>query len=259
MSTLSSLSGRLDTLQDGFNSTLSTLARSISLTARPASSSAPRSFSAYSFAADNSMSLRPRRGGKSDLYTWREIFRLYAEAEVFESVRESTRGERSIEEVEKHLKLFKGLVEEKKASLILPGSREAFDVFLHLNSFILDVKKVTSAPRLPSRLITLAHQVKYSSNLRIQKRLERSSRSMPNVRHFRYRLMFWNETPLRPRLPRVKSRWSLVLRHLYRGFSYKQSARFFCPSYRTLTIMHASSVPLSHSSRSGFAAAISSA
>jgi hypothetical protein len=115
--------------------------------------------------------LRPGPGGKSDLYIWREIFRLYAEAEVFESVRESTRGERSIEEVEKQLKLFEGLVQEKKASLILPGSREAFDVFLHLNAFILDVKKVTSAPKL---LIAPAHQVKYSSRLRIQKRLERS-------------------------------------------------------------------------------------
>ena len=120
------------------------------------------------------MSLRPRPGGKSDLYTWREIFRLYAEAEVFESVRESTRGERSIEEVQKHLKLFEGLVQEKTASLTLPGSREAFDVFLNLNSFILDVKKVTSAPGHLSRCIALAHHVKYSSNLRIQKQLARS-------------------------------------------------------------------------------------
>ena len=120
------------------------------------------------------MSLRPAPGGESDLYTWREIFRLYVEGEVFESARESNRGERSIEEAERHLKLFEGLVQEKKASLILPGSREAFDVFLNLNAFILDAKKVTSAPGHLSRCIALAHHVKYSSNLRIQKQLARS-------------------------------------------------------------------------------------
>ena len=193
-------------MQDGFISALKTLARSISLTALPASSSAPHSFSAYSFTADNSISLRPGPGGKSDLSTWREIFRIYAEAEVFESVRESTRGERSIEEVHKQLKLFEGLVQEKQASLTLPGSREAFDVFLNLNSFILDVKKVTNAPRLVSRFVAPAHQVNYSSNSRIQKRLERSSRNTPNVRHFLFRPMFWNEARLHPRRPHVKSR-----------------------------------------------------
>jgi hypothetical protein len=156
-STLSSLSGHLDTLQDGFKTALTTLARSISLTARPASSSAPRSFSAYSLTADNSMTLRPGPGGESDLYTWREIFRLYAEAEVFESARESTRGERSIEDAEKHLKLFEGLVQEKKASLILPGSREAFDVFLNLNAFILDVKKFQLANSEATRKILKKH------------------------------------------------------------------------------------------------------
>jgi hypothetical protein len=40
---------------------------------------------------------------KSDLYIWREIFALWIEAEIFESSRERDRGERSIEEVEKHL------------------------------------------------------------------------------------------------------------------------------------------------------------
>ncbi|KAF8548315.1 hypothetical protein OG21DRAFT_1516457 [Imleria badia] len=156
-STLTSLSDHWDTLQDGFNSTLTTLARSISLTARPASSSAPHSFAAYSITADNVISLRPRPGGKSDLYTWREIFRLYAEAEVFESVRESTRGEKSIEEVEKLFKLFNGLVQEKKASLVLPGSKEAFDVFLNLNLFILDAKKFQLANSEATRKILKKH------------------------------------------------------------------------------------------------------
>ncbi|KAF8548629.1 hypothetical protein OG21DRAFT_705547 [Imleria badia] len=156
-STLSSLSEHWDTVQDGFNSALTTLAASISSTARPASSSAPYSFTAYSITADNAISLRPPPGGKSDLYTWREIFRLYAEVEIFESVTESTRGERSIEEVEKQLKLFNGLVQEKKASLVLPGSKEAFDVFFNLNLFILDVKKFHLANSEATRKLLKKH------------------------------------------------------------------------------------------------------
>lgn len=97
------------------------------------------------------MTLRPHLGGKSDLYTWREIFRLYAEAQVFESVSESTQGERSVEDVEKQLVLFKQLVQDKKASLILPASRDALDVFLSLNVFILDVKRVQLACLLYGR------------------------------------------------------------------------------------------------------------
>ena len=255
-STLSSLSDHWDTLQDDFNSALATLAASISLTARPVSSSAPYSFPTFSITTGNSKSLRHRPGGKSDLYTWREIFRLYAETEVFESVKESARGERSIEEVEKQLKLFNGLVQEKKTSLVLPGSKDAFDVFLNLNLFILHVKKVHG---FPSSFIAPAHALIHSSNLRIRKRLEKSSRSMPNVRRFRFRLISWDETRPDPPLPHVNSRCQPVLRNLYRSFSCKRSAKFFYPSYHTLTIMRALSVPLSHSSQSGFAAAISSA
>ncbi|KAF8128422.1 hypothetical protein EV363DRAFT_1340689, partial [Boletus edulis] len=156
-STLSSLSGHLNTLEQGFNPVLTTLAASISSTARPASSSAPRSFSPYSLAADHSMSLCPGPGGKSDLCTWREIFRLYVEAEVFESVSESTRGERSIEGVEKHLELFKEHVQEKKEFLVFPRSREAFDVFLNLNLFILNVKKFQLANSEATRKILKKH------------------------------------------------------------------------------------------------------
>lgn len=98
------------------------------------------------------MSLRPGLGGKSDLYTWREIFRLYTEAEVFESVSQSTRGERNIEGVGERLKLFEKRIQEEKASLILPGSREGLDLFLSLNLFILDLKKVFGVPSLSDLL-----------------------------------------------------------------------------------------------------------
>ncbi|KAH0828577.1 hypothetical protein J3R83DRAFT_2848 [Lanmaoa asiatica] len=156
-STLSSLSGHLDTLHKDFKSALAPLAASISSTARPTSSSAPQSFSAYSVTVNNVMSLNPGLGGKSDLYTWREIFRLYANVEIFESVRESTRGERSIEDMESQLNLFKELIRDKKASLVLSGSREALNVFLKLNKFILDVKKFQLANSEATRKILKKH------------------------------------------------------------------------------------------------------
>ena len=83
---------------------------------------------------------------ESDLYPWRVILQLYLEAEVFESVGESTRGERSVEESEKRWKLFvqqltqRGLGDRKAFNM--KRSTEAFTTFLSLNLFILNVKKV---------------------------------------------------------------------------------------------------------------------
>jgi hypothetical protein len=67
----------------------------------------------------------------------REIFHLYTEAEVFESVRGLTRSEKKWRR-NGEAQLFEGLVQEKKASLTVSGGREALDVFLSLNSFILE-------------------------------------------------------------------------------------------------------------------------
>jgi hypothetical protein len=81
------------------------------------------------------------------LYSWREIFQLYIEAEVFENASEVNRGERTVEEVEQRLKLFaervtrRGLGDERE--LKLRQSRTALETFLELNMFILDVKKVS--------------------------------------------------------------------------------------------------------------------
>jgi len=83
---------------------------------------------------------------QSDLYSWREIFQLYVEAEVFESVGESTRGEWTVEESEKRLQLFaeritkRGLGDHRKFKL--KQSVEALETFLNLNLFILNIKKV---------------------------------------------------------------------------------------------------------------------
>ncbi|KAK0453869.1 hypothetical protein EV421DRAFT_1897855 [Armillaria borealis] len=98
---------------------------------------------------------------KTDLNAWREIFQLYVEVEVFESVSEASRGERSVEESEKRLKLFaervtqRGLGDERQ--LKLKNSREALESFLKLNMFILHVKKFQSANSEATRKILKKH------------------------------------------------------------------------------------------------------
>ncbi|KAG9311312.1 hypothetical protein JVU11DRAFT_8400 [Chiua virens] len=156
-STLSSLSAHLDTLHEDFSSALSRLAASISATALPASCSSPQTFTSYSFTTRNTTYIRPGVGGKSDLYTWREIFRLYAEAEIFESVTESSHGERSTVEVERQLKLFEEQIRDQKATLVLPGSRKALDALLNLNLFVLGMKKFELANSDATRKILKKH------------------------------------------------------------------------------------------------------
>lgn len=97
----------------------------------------------------------------SDLYSWREIFQLYIETEVFESVHELDRGERSLEESENRLKLFaervtsRGLGDERK--LKSKASRDALETFLALNVFILNIKKFQFANAEATRKILKKH------------------------------------------------------------------------------------------------------
>jgi len=82
---------------------------------------------------------------QSDLYSWREIFQLYVETQVFEGIHESDRGERSVEESEKRLKLFGERVTQRfqdRSQFRIKTSRNALDAFLQLNAFILNVKRV---------------------------------------------------------------------------------------------------------------------
>jgi hypothetical protein len=84
----------------------------------------------------------------SDLYLWREIFQLYVEAEVFESVSEADRGERPVEEIERRAKLFVERVTQRGLGdgrqLKLKESRVVLETFLELNIFILGLKKVSA-------------------------------------------------------------------------------------------------------------------
>lgn len=82
---------------------------------------------------------------KSDLYAWRSIFQLWVESEIFESHSESTRGERSIDEVERRLTRFAdGVVKlgfGDKWSMKRKESRNVLERFLRVNIFLLDLKK----------------------------------------------------------------------------------------------------------------------
>jgi len=84
---------------------------------------------------------------KSDLYCWREIFQVYVESDVFGSIRTETLGTITVENAEKRLSQFierltsRGLGGGRK--LKLKQSRSALKLFLTLNIYILNVKKVS--------------------------------------------------------------------------------------------------------------------
>ncbi|KAG6844396.1 hypothetical protein H0H87_007208 [Tephrocybe sp. NHM501043] len=154
------LSTHLITVQSDFVDTLSTLSRTIGDSARPTSSS-NSGFRPHSILSSKPWSVTNATDIKSDLYSWREIFQLYVEAEVFESVHEQDRGERSVEESEKRLKLFaervtsRGLGDDRK--LKSKQSREALETFLELNMFILNIKKFQFANAEATRKILKKH------------------------------------------------------------------------------------------------------
>lgn len=116
------------------------------------------------------------------MYSWREIFQLYVEAEVFESVSEASRGEWSVEESEQRLKLFAERVTRRGLGdgrhLKMKHSRAALETFLELNLFILNIKKVCHIMKFWALLLT---EVLYSSSSLMQKRRARSSRNTPSA------------------------------------------------------------------------------
>ncbi|EJD02279.1 uncharacterized protein FOMMEDRAFT_168777 [Fomitiporia mediterranea MF3/22] len=168
---LQSLSSRLLVVRSDFIGKLDALARTISRTARPQSASS-RGFHPSSSLGDAeaisaplispfSSSFVPGGKVKSDLYTWREIFQLYVEAEIFESVHEQDRGERSIAETERRLAFFaeqvttRGLSDRRK--LKYKESRDALESFLQLNVFLVNLKKFQFATAEAARKILKKH------------------------------------------------------------------------------------------------------
>lgn len=140
---------------------LRALSTDIAALAKP--SSAIRSFDAYSSASPHPAHIGVRAprshfiaDHKSDLDRWREIFQLYVETEIFESHREASRGENSIEESECRLALFmdrlghQGLLDGKKFRM--KASHQALGRFLQMNMFLLNMKKVRLSGRSRRRL-----------------------------------------------------------------------------------------------------------
>ncbi|KAF4605704.1 hypothetical protein EYR40_004493 [Pleurotus pulmonarius] len=160
---LRALSEYLTGVRSNFSVTLRDLAATISSSARPMS--ATSSFRPYSVvSSDPSASLSPPslfRHAKTDLYTWRCIFQLYMESEVFESTKETSRGQHTVEETERRLELFTTQLRQRgltdRAQLKSKESRDALLSFLRMNHFILDIKKFQLANAEATRKILKKH------------------------------------------------------------------------------------------------------
>lgn len=141
---LQSISDHLLIVQSNFIHTLQELSHNVSLTARPLSSTSK--FHPHSSSSHPSSITSPMFGirAKSDLYSWRELFQLYVDSEVFESVSEVHRGERTVEDSEIRLQAFADRVAKRGLAkkLKMKQSHAALEMFMELNIFILNVKKV---------------------------------------------------------------------------------------------------------------------
>lgn len=144
---------------------------------------------------------------KNDMYVWREIFQLWVEMQIFESLREKDRGELSVDESEMRLQRFaqelvkRGWLAELSSAtsssrlsrnqaaveraLTLPmkdwRSASAVEDFLRINLALLDVKKFQRINVEAARKILKKHDKRTaltaSSGLRNLVRQQESSRA----------------------------------------------------------------------------------
>ena len=149
-SAINNLSTQLTAVRSEFMVDLGALSKSISNSALPISQTDP-SYRPFSINDDpgtiNVPAFRPKFDAKSDLYLWRRLLDLYVDAEVFESVAEINRGERSPEDAEIHMAKFLERVE--KDGVLHGRSKKAHlevETFFRLNNTILDLKKVRLWP-----------------------------------------------------------------------------------------------------------------
>ena len=151
MSGVNSLSAQLITVHSQFMTDLENLSKSISNSALPVSQ-ANTSYRPFSVQDDpgtitvpSTRSLfKPKLDDKSDLYLWRHLLGFYLDAEVFDSVAERNRGERSLEDAQVRMAKFSERIE--KSGILQGKSRKAHlevSAFLRLNNVILDLKKVS--------------------------------------------------------------------------------------------------------------------
>ncbi|KAA1477856.1 hypothetical protein DENSPDRAFT_845061 [Dentipellis sp. KUC8613] len=161
---LQTISKHLDVVHADFVSTLRALALRISSVARPLSATSkfqPHSQTSDPATVTSPLISWPTIRTQSDLSAWREVFQLYVESEVFDNMSERARGERSIEDSEARLKAFAERVTYRglgdRRTLKLAESRKALETFLHLNVFLLDLKKFQKANAEATRKILKKH------------------------------------------------------------------------------------------------------
>lgn len=154
-SAMNNLSTQFTTVRSEFMAGLEDLSKSISGSTLPVSQ-VDASYRPFSVNDDpgaievpSTKSLfRPKLDVRSDLYLWRRLLDLYVNAEIFDSVAERNRGERTLEEAGIRMAQFLERVE--KSGVLHGKSKKAHlevKAFLKLNAMILDLKKV----RPPSR------------------------------------------------------------------------------------------------------------
>ncbi|KAF5366316.1 hypothetical protein D9758_005713 [Tetrapyrgos nigripes] len=158
---LQGLSEHFSVLHTEFTDTLEDLAKTISDSTQPLSYSS-KSFHPHSVVSSHPGEAKSTGGAiKSDLYAWREIFQLYIESEVFQSLHEAHPGPTSTEESERRLQLFTERITERdlggRRKLRMTKSRKALETFLGINMFILNIKKLQEANAEATRKILKKH------------------------------------------------------------------------------------------------------
>jgi hypothetical protein len=92
---------------------------------------------------------------RTDMYAWRAVFSLWIEGQIFESERESDRGEHSVQDAESRLQWFADQVGRRQLARMmkLKESRAALEEFVHLNVTLLDLKRFQVANEEAARKI----------------------------------------------------------------------------------------------------------
>jgi E3 ubiquitin-protein ligase BAH len=98
------------------------------------------------------------------MYTWREILKIYLDAQVFVGDQETDRSTRSSEKAQKQLQWF--VMEMERSKLIqrfkLPKSKLAFNTFFQLNSELITMKQFKELNQMAMTKILKKHDKRTS-------------------------------------------------------------------------------------------------
>ncbi|KAF9378681.1 hypothetical protein CPB97_009415 [Podila verticillata] len=99
-----------------------------------------------------------------DMYTWREILKIYLDAQVFVGDQESDRSTRSSEKAQKQLQWFLKEMERSKLvqRLKLSKSKLAFNTFFQLNSELITMKQFKELNQMAMTKILKKHDKRTS-------------------------------------------------------------------------------------------------